>query len=133
MLNPSKADSLKIDLTVMNVMNYLVSNGFSGMTVVNLFSYMTTDPKELKYRRQDYEEINIKYLEQAFEYASIIIIGWTRGENIMEKRKVKNLLSKYSQKLKCFKDNNGKVMRHPSRGFNEEWTLVDYDFMIEGL
>ena len=43
MLNPSKADSLKMDLTVMNVTNYLVDNGFSGMSIVNLFSYMKTN------------------------------------------------------------------------------------------
>ncbi|WP_195837980.1 DUF1643 domain-containing protein [Tissierella pigra] len=36
MLNPSKANSLKMDQTVMNVMNYLVDNGFSGMSIVNL-------------------------------------------------------------------------------------------------
>ncbi|MGI6647504.1 MAG: DUF1643 domain-containing protein [Bacillota bacterium] len=133
MLNPSKADSLKLDLTVMNVTNYLVDNGFSGMSIVNLFSYMSTNPNNLKYRNQDYEGINIEYIEQAFEDASIIIIAWTRGEKITEKRKIKGILKKYEHKLKCFKDGNEKIMRHPSRGFNDKWTLVDYNFDIEGL
>lgn len=133
MLNPSKADSIKMDQTVMNVMNYLVDNGFSGMSVVNLFSYMATDPNDLKNRKQDYENININYIKEAFEKSSVIIIAWTRGEKKREKRKIKNLLAHYSNKLKCFQDDEGKKMRHPSRGFNEKWTLVDYSFDIEGL
>ncbi|MBU5425719.1 DUF1643 domain-containing protein [Tissierella pigra] len=133
MLNPSKANSLKMDQTVMNVMNYLVDNGFSGMSIVNLFSYMSTNPDNLKYRNQDYESVNIEYIEQAFEDSSIIIIAWTRGGQINEKRRIKGILKKYEHKLKCFKDGNDKIMRHPSRGFNDKWTLVDYNFNIEGL
>ena len=56
------------------------------MSIVNLFSYMSTNPNNLKYRNQDYEGINIEYIEQAFEDASIIIIAWTRGEKITEKK-----------------------------------------------
>lgn len=133
MLNPSKAGSIKMDQTVMNVTNYLVDNGFSGMSVVNLFSYMATDPEDLKHRKQDYESVNIEYIKEAFKDATIIIVAWTRGEKITEKRRIKSILIEHAHKLKCFKDDKGKIMRHPSRGFNEKWTLVDYSFDIEGL
>ncbi len=87
----------------MNVMDYLFDNGFSGMSVVNLFSYMSTNPKELKFCRTDYEIINNEYIKQAFEEASIIIIAWTRGEKILAKRKIKEILTQYRDKLKYFR------------------------------
>ncbi|MFB6469607.1 DUF1643 domain-containing protein [Cytobacillus sp. Hz8] len=133
MLNPSKADSIKMDLTIMNVMNYFVDNGLGGMKVLNLFSFMSTNPDNLKDRNEDYEALNLEYIKDVFKDSEIIIIAWTRGEKITEKRKLKETLSLYSDKLKCFKDNKGKIMRHPSRGFNNKWTLVDYGFEIEGL
>lgn len=133
MLNPSKADSIKLDQTVMNVMNYLVDKKFSGMSIVNLFSYMSTYPKDLKNRKQEYEKVNIEFIKQAFKDATIIIVAWTRGEKLTEKRKIKSILTQYECKLKCFKDDKGKIMRHPSRGFNEKWILVDYSFDLEGL
>lgn len=51
MLNPSKANELKSDKTVMNLTNFLIDNNFGSVNIVNLFSYMTTDPSKL-YERE---------------------------------------------------------------------------------
>ncbi|WP_217582107.1 DUF1643 domain-containing protein, partial [Lysinibacillus sp. GbtcB16] len=44
MLNPSKAELFITDKTVMNVQNFLIKNNYGSMTIVNIFSYMTTNP-----------------------------------------------------------------------------------------
>lgn len=48
MLNPSKADAMIDDPTVVRCMNFTRSWGYSIMYVVNLFAFRATDPRELK-------------------------------------------------------------------------------------
>lgn len=130
MLNPSKADMLITDRTVMNVSNYLVQNGYGSLTVVNLFSYRTTDPKYLNQRDEIREALNDEYLSQAFADSDVIIVAWVRDKDkyVNRKRETEKLLIDYSEKIKCFEDGKGKKLRHP-RDLGSDWKLVDYEFM----
>lgn len=130
MLNPSKADMLVTDRTVMNVSNYLIQNGFGSLTVVNLFSYRTTDPKHLNQRDERQEVLNDGYLNQAFADSDVIIVAWIRDKDkyVTRKREVEKLLSAYSDRIKCFEDGKGKKLRHP-RDLGSDWRLIDYEFM----
>ncbi|WNS82219.1 DUF1643 domain-containing protein [Domibacillus sp. DTU_2020_1001157_1_SI_ALB_TIR_016] len=131
MLNPSKADMLKTDRTVMNVTNFLVDNGYGAITIVNLFAYRVTDPKFLNQRDELHESINDDYLREAFYDADLIIVAWTRDKDkyVIRKREVENLLLGYRNKIKCFEDDKGKKLRHP-RDLGAGWKLVDYEFMF---
>ena len=44
MINPSFADELKIDTSVMKIRNFLVENEYGSMSIVNLFSYISPNP-----------------------------------------------------------------------------------------
>lgn len=127
MLNPSKADMLKTDRTVMNVNNFLVDNDYGEMTVVNLFAYMTTDPKFLTEREEIHESLNNNFLIDAFEKADTIIVAWTRKNYVTRKREVERFLQQYQEKVQCFGDKTGKKPRHP-RDLGENWTLENYTF-----
>lgn len=130
MLNPSKANELKTDKTVMNVTNFLIDNRYGGIIIVNLFSYMTTYPNELKNRNEDYEKLNEKYILEAFEEADTIIIAWIRnGQKYIkdEKEKIESKLVPYKNKTRCFVDGSGKIIRHP-RDLGENWSLTEYKF-----
>ncbi|WP_291581404.1 DUF1643 domain-containing protein [Clostridium sp. UBA6640] len=127
MLNPSKADILKSDKTITSLMNYLIDNNYGSMIVVNMFSYMSTDPKELKNKKDEFEALNNKYIIEASEKADDIIIAWTRENFINKKREVEFIIKSYKNKLKCFRDNKGRVGRHP-RDLGQGWELVDYNF-----
>jgi len=127
MLNPSKADMLKTDRTVMNVNNFMVDSDYGSMTIVNLFAYMTTDPKLLTQRDNDYESLNNDYLVEAFKSSDVIVVAWTRSNHINRKREVERLLQSFQEKVKCFADETGKKPRHP-RDLGESWTLEDYVF-----
>lgn len=47
MLNPSTADATKDDATIRRCVNFARSWGFGGITVLNLFAYRATNPREL--------------------------------------------------------------------------------------
>lgn len=130
MLNPSKADMLITDRTVMNVTNYLVENNYGSLTVVNLFAFRATDPKFLNQRDEVQETLNNDYLKEAFLDSDVIIVAWVRDKDkfVTRKREVEKLLLEYQSKIKCFEDGSGKKLRHP-RDLGSNWKLVDYEFI----
>jgi hypothetical protein len=130
MLNPSKADMLITDRTVMNVTNYLVEQDYGSITVVNLFAFRTKDPKFLNQRGEAQERHNNDYLKEAFFDSDVIIVAWVRERDkyVKRKREVEQLLFEYQRKIKCFEDGNGKKLRHP-RDLGSDWRLVNYEFM----
>lgn len=127
MLNPSTADMLKYDKTVMNVNNFLIDKGYGAMTIVNLFAYRSTNPKELRNRDEEYEKLNDDYLIEAFEKADVIIVAWTRTNFKTRKQEVERIMQNYKHKVKCFEDGSGKKPRHP-RDLGENWTLANYEY-----
>jgi hypothetical protein len=131
MLNPSKADMLITDRTVMNVTNYIVENGYGSLTVVNLFAFRSTEPKLLNQKDEIQEDLNNHYLNMAFFDSDTIIVAWVRDRNkyVARKREVEKLLLEYKGKIKCFEDGSGKKLRHP-RDLGSNWKLVDYEFMF---
>lgn len=130
MLNPSKADTLITDRTVMNVTNYLIENNYGSVKVVNLFAFRATDPKFLKQRDEKQEALNSDYLKEAFFDSDVIIVAWVRDKDkyVTRKREVEKLLLEFKGKIKCFEDGSGKKLRHP-RDLGLDWKLVDYEFM----
>lgn len=129
MLNPSKADLFTYDITVTNVQNYLVKKGFSGMTVVNLFAYMSTPQSGLKNKEEKYETYNTEAIYEACKEADTIIIAWVRDGYIIRRREVEHLLYEFRNKTLCFEDEQGRKMRHPLQA-KETWTLEPYHFPL---
>ncbi|GAA0115727.1 DUF1643 domain-containing protein [Clostridium senegalense] len=133
MLNPSKAKCVEGDNTITNIINYFSKENFERLVVYNLFALMCTEPKELKNRESSYEELNIKFIKEELKMLNnedIIFIGWGRIEK--KSRYVKNqansildLLYPYESKLRCFRDKNGIMPRHPVV-IGKEWTLEMY-------
>lgn len=129
MQNPSYADELKGDLSVTKIMNFLIDEGFGCLDIVNLYSFISTDPENLK-RNNDLERKDTdKFILKAIEDAEIIIIAWGSDKNkySARKREVMKLIKEYAIPLKCFKDPDGKMGRHPSRMGND-FELVDFRY-----
>lgn len=133
MLNPSKAKCVEGDNTITNITNYFSKENFERLVVYNLFALMDTKPKQLSKRENSYEELNIKFIEEALKTLNdddIIFIGWGRIDNKAkyiknQANKVLDLLYPYESRLKCFKDENGIMPRHPVI-IGKEWSLEAY-------
>ncbi|AFY42167.1 DUF1643 domain-containing protein [Nostoc sp. PCC 7107] len=77
MLNPSKAGAEEDDPTLIRCIKYANSWGYGSLEVVNLFAYITTDPKKLK--AKDIDPVGSKndlYILSATKRAEKIILGW---------------------------------------------------------
>ncbi|KIL51835.1 DUF1643 domain-containing protein [Jeotgalibacillus soli] len=110
MLNPSKANSLKLDITIMRLTNYFVDNDYGGFEVVNLFAFMSSTPKELKNRDTAFEAQNDAFIIESAKCYEKIIIAWGSDNNkyVSRKREVIQLLQPYKEKLFAFVDEKGK-------------------------
>ncbi|MCE7791519.1 DUF1643 domain-containing protein [Salipaludibacillus sp. CUR1] len=129
MLNPSKADMVKLDKTVLSLTNYFVSSEFGQFKIANMYSFMCTEPKDLKYKNELLEKVNDSFIQRACEGTDFILIGWGSDHNKRKGRKkeVEQLLRNHSHKLKCFIDSQNKSPRHP-RDIADDWRLIDYKF-----
>lgn len=77
MLNPSTADHERNDPTLTRCINFATSWGYNNLTVVNLFDWIATNPKELPRERlvasSPYNDISIL---SAAHGASLIVCAW---------------------------------------------------------
>lgn len=130
-INPSDATELIMDKTAMNLTNHLINNGYGMVEIVNLFSYRSKDQRGLIHRKDEFEKHTLEYIKEALKSSQLIIVGWGRDAEKKPKYRstmaqVKNELKKYSDIVRCFKDQRGNINCHLSIGYNSEWQLVEY-------
>lgn len=75
-LNPSTADESNDDPTLIRCMNFAESWGYGGVVTANLFSFRTTNPKELKKAEFPVGIHNDWWLKTLARRAGIVIAGW---------------------------------------------------------
>ncbi len=77
MLNPSTADGDVDDPTIRRCVGFAKSWGYGWLSVVNLFAYRATDPKEL-FKAGDavHGPRNQEVIERAATHAGIIVCAW---------------------------------------------------------
>lgn len=88
MLNPSTADSFEDDPTIRRCIGFAQKWGFSGMYILNLFAYRSTDPKELLKVDDPIGESNQMYLSDYTSISEMIVLAWG-NYSIVEKLKSK--------------------------------------------
>lgn len=93
MLNPTPADALIWDKSLMLIMNYLVEKGYGGFYVVNLFSYIAKSEEELIQEttyEERYNKKTDKWISTAFKNSKDIYIAW--GSNKNRIRRIKTVI-----------------------------------------
>lgn len=121
-LNPSKAGDVKNDNTITKVMKIAKHNGFGGLYMLNLFSYISTNPKALQWiglenavgeRNNDAICHNIKHCEQVvaawgnFKEPYIKINGQSRADEVLE------MLTFIHGSVMCLHKNQNGSPKHP--------------------
>jgi hypothetical protein len=100
LLNPNNADAIHDDPTIRRCVGFAKARGHSELTVVNLFTLRSADPKALYAAADPIGPQNDLHIERAIAGASEVIVGWgahgdlmSRGDAIMNKFRDRNLLS----------------------------------------
>ena len=113
MLNPSTADGELDDPTIRRCMSFAVTAGFGGMSVVNLFAFRATDPKELRGKAMTAvgPENDRHILEQA-AVADMVVAAWGEfGHFTGRREQVVKLLS--PRTIRCLGTTKDGAPRHP--------------------
>ncbi|RAZ67236.1 DUF1643 domain-containing protein [Planococcus maitriensis] len=113
MLNPSVADTDICDPTLSRCINYAKKWGYGGINAVNLFAYISTDPKQLKKKTDPVGKLNDKYIIEAVEDSKLVVFAWGTeyGKLNNRNRKVVALLKTY--KPHCLKKTKDGDPSHP--------------------
>jgi len=109
-LNPSVADATIDDPTIRRCIKYAKDWNLGGLYMLNLFSYIATDPKEMKNNKYPIGKLNDECLIKISKEAGIIIGAWGNdGSHLMRSKSIKKLIPN----LHCLKINNTGEPAHP--------------------
>ena len=74
-LNPSTANADKDDPTINRVKQIAAANGFGGVFMMNLFTFISTDPKKLNLKEGNLPGADL-YLQQIAKRCKAIVCAW---------------------------------------------------------
>lgn len=111
-LNPSRATSLKSDITLSNCNNLAIQWGWGGFYIVNLFAYRATDQSEIKPEEYFVGPKNNEAIKYITEVADQVVIAWGSSH---KKRANEVLESLKGKQLYCLEQNKSEGYRHPGR------------------
>lgn len=76
MLNPSSADHLINDQTITRCIRRAATLGFSGIRVVNMFAWRSSDPVNLLKTEDPVGPLNDRYIVEILKPLPMVIGGW---------------------------------------------------------
>ena len=86
-LNPSIADEIIDDPTLKRCINFAKDWGYGGLIMVNLFAYMSTDPKELKKTEIPIGKNNNKHILKNHQKSQLTVVAWGNDGQFLERDK----------------------------------------------
>jgi len=109
-LNPSTADEIKNDPTVTRCINYSKSWGYGGMYMMNIFSFRTTYPVELKKAKDPIGSKNDYWIKKIYKDVDKCIGAW--GNDGEFKNRSEDII-KLIPDIYCLKVNSSGQPAHP--------------------
>lgn len=127
MLNPSTASELANDPTVERCERRARMMGFGGISVVNLFAFRATDPRDLKAAKAPIGPDNDAIVLETCAEAGMIIAGWgAHGGHLNRSTEMRTALAKAGHMLHHLGQTKAGEPRHPLyvayRQLPESWT-----------
>lgn len=109
-LNPSTADEVADDPTLVRCMNFAQSWGYGGVCMANLFAYRATKPANLLAAKDPIGSKNDEWLLNLANDADLVVAAWGNlGMHLGRAREVMNMLPN----LHCLKINKSGEPAHP--------------------
>lgn len=117
-LNPSTADAEVDDATIRRLIGFSKDLGFGGFTIVNLFAFRSTDPKNLTKAVDAIGPENDRYLNLAFERHAVIIPMWGANGGLLDRDKqvieiLRNTPVNPIRRVVCFGTTKAGHPKHP--------------------
>jgi len=111
LLNPSTANANEDDATLRRIISFTKLEGYSGLTVVNLFAYRSTSPKILRQVDNRIGDQNDRYIQEAAHQAAKIVVAW--GAYTALQGRDRDVVALLEQPLWCLGTTRLGHPRHP--------------------
>lgn len=116
MLNPSTANHDTEDHTSRQCLYFSKKFGYGSLEIVNLYAYVSTDPKQLKESDDPIGKKNNAYILEAAKRAKTVVIAWGEKHLMKQRNKeITKLLREYGHQVYCLDVTKSGHPRHPSR------------------
>ena len=116
MLNPSTADAEQDDPTIRRCIGFSQMWGYGGMTIVNLYAYRTTDPKELLSVENPAGPENHETILRRLSESELVVAAWgafARKIALEGRPNVESLCHRLDVPLRCLGTTKTGAPRHP--------------------
>jgi hypothetical protein len=117
MLNPSKADAITDDPTIIRCIDFAKKWDFGGLYVCNLFACIATNPKDLFAKQNPLGNENDVFIKKYADEVDIIVCAWGNRsiiKSILKEQTPFELLDFVKDKLYYLKlTKDGTTPRHP--------------------
>jgi hypothetical protein len=114
MLNPSTADDILDDPTIKRVKGFSAGWGYDEFTVVNLFAYRATDPRDLWLATHPIGADNDAHIIAALQESDCVVAAWGAPPKArMRAREVVRLVKEQGRQLHCLGTSESGAPLHP--------------------
>jgi hypothetical protein len=114
LLNPSRADAETDDPTITRCSGFARRWGYAALLVVNLFDYMSSDPRMLADIGRTTTSKSDKYVLAAVSSADLVVVGWgVHGALFGRSQSMRRLLREAGIDLWAFGITQNGEPRHP--------------------
>jgi len=110
-LNPSTADETKDDPTIRRCIGYAKEWGYSGVFMLNIFAYRSTNPKDLRLVEEPIGSENDNYLKRYLSISLNVACWGIGGSHESRGQKVIELLGR--ENLMCLGQTKDGHPKHP--------------------
>ncbi len=109
-LNPSTANENENDATVRRCINFAASWGYGGMFMTNIFSYVSTNPDDLKTSGENTNKNDAALIETAAQ-CTLVVFAW--GASFKQHQERMNEVKKMFPGASCIKISKTGEPCHP--------------------
>jgi len=114
MLNPSTADASQDDPTIRKCIGFAERLGFGGFTVVNLYAYRATHPRDLRTAGYPVGPENNDFISIALDGTDAVVCAWgANARGLARPTEVLSLLRRRLLKPKALSLTAGGIPAHP--------------------
>lgn len=113
MLNPSTASADTDDNTIRRCVSYAKAWGYGSLTVVNLYAYRATDPKQLWIVDDPIGPANDAHIRSVIKMVKRVVVAWGANADKERARVVLDMIRELDHEALCLGKTKDGHPKHP--------------------